>query len=203
MENKILQFKITLNAVRPIVWRRIQVPDKYSFWDLHCAIQDAMGWVGYHLHAFTVWKIGTVIRPTRIQMPDPEWDYDGDLDESKEMLYAWFPNRFKQCTYEYDFGDGWTHTVLYEKTMFAEPGKKYPLCITGKNLCPPEDCGGPWGYMDLLKVINKPSSKEGRELREWMGLDKGEIYDPTVWSAEEVEFGDPKEELKEYLEWRE
>jgi len=200
MNKQIMQFKITLNEVTPRVWRRIQVPGDYSFWDMHCAIRDAMGWHGGHLHGFTMSRIGNGrINLTQIQMPNPEWDDDGDLDESKEMLYAWFPNRIKQCTYTYDFGDGWDHTVLFEKALAAEAGKQYPVCIKGKNACPPEDCGGSGGYEDLLSVINKPSSKEGKELREWLMLEKNEIYDPSAWNIDEVEFRNPKTDLRDYL----
>lgn len=51
---QIYQFKITLKHIKPPVWRRIQVPENYSFWDLHVAIQDAMGWTDSHLHAFAI-----------------------------------------------------------------------------------------------------------------------------------------------------
>jgi len=46
------QFLIVLSGTDPLVWRRVQVPQKYSFWDLHVAIQDAMGWLDCHLHEF-------------------------------------------------------------------------------------------------------------------------------------------------------
>jgi hypothetical protein len=46
------QFLVVLSGTDPLVWRRLQVPERYSFWDLHVAIQDAMGWLDYHLHEF-------------------------------------------------------------------------------------------------------------------------------------------------------
>jgi hypothetical protein len=52
----IVQFFIVLGETDPPVWRRIQVPGSYSFWDLHVAIQDSMGWLDYHLHEFQVWN---------------------------------------------------------------------------------------------------------------------------------------------------
>ena len=51
---KVYQFKITLRYIEPPIWRRIQVPGTYTFWDLHVAIQDAMGWEDYHLHEFVM-----------------------------------------------------------------------------------------------------------------------------------------------------
>lgn len=195
-----MQFKISLRDVSPRVWRRIQVPDDYSFWDLHCAIQDAMGWMNGHLHAFTLSrKNGKTSDAIRIQMPNDLWEDDEYLDESKVKLNAWLPGAVKQCLYMYDFGDGWDHTVLFEGAFPLEEGIVYPRCIAGKNDCPPEDCGGPQGYMHMRSVINKASSREGKEMREWIGLEKGEKFDPSQWSCADVEFEDPKAVLKEFL----
>lgn len=197
-----MQFKLTLSYVTPKVWRRIQVPETYRFWDLHCAIQDAMGWAGGHLHGFTISekKFGPY-RPISIQIPDPEWDEGDDLDESKELLADWFPRRVKQCVYTYDFGDSWDHTILFERAVPGK-GKKYPVCLAGANACPPEDCGGGGGYAHLLKTIKDPKAEEYEELREWMGLEDGEKYDPTIFRVERVAFADPRSELKEYLKYR-
>ncbi len=201
MTKNILQFKITLNDSSPKIWRRIQIPNDYTFWDLHCAIQDAMGWIGYHLHGFTVSKnkAGSY-QPIRIQIHNPEWDDGDELDESKELLASWFPKKIKQCIYTYDFGDSWDHTILFEKIIPAEKDKKYPVCLAGKNACPPDDCGGIGGYYDLLTVISNPESERGQELREWMNLEEDEQYDPTVFNCSEIVFEEPKELLREYLE---
>jgi hypothetical protein len=197
----VFQFKVTLNWVKPAVWRRIQVPESYTFWDLHCAIQGAMGWWNCHLHAFSLSPKGSKnAQMTRIQVPNPELDFVGDLDESKEPLARWFPERVKQCLYTYDFGDTWDHTVLLEKILPAEKGVSYSRCLAGKNACPPEDCGGPGGYGDLRAVINRPSDPRGKELRKWLCLERGEKYDPTAFDARDVEFNDPKRLLKEYLQ---
>ena len=199
MAKHVLQFRITLNYVTPKVWRRIQVPDDYTFWDLHCAIQDAMGWMNCHLHGFTISeKNARPVNAVRIQMPNPEWDEGDELDESKEQLIDWLPKRVEQCLYTYDFGDTWDHTVLFEKILPAEK-KKYPVCVAGKNTCPPEDCGGPGGYERKQEVIKNPKTEEDREIVEWMGLEEDEKYDPTVFNIEEVGFANPKTLLKEYL----
>ena len=114
----------------------------------------------------------------------------------------WFPKRLKQCTYTYDFGDSWDHTVLFEKSIPAEK-KKYPVCLAGENLCPPEDCGGAGGYDHLLKTINNPKAAEYEELVDWMGLEDGEKYDPTAFHLAEIGFANSKSELKVYLKYRE
>lgn len=201
MAKQILQFKISLNDVSPKVWRRIQVPETCTFWDLHCAIQNAVGWSNSHLHGFylTNNKYGRA-RPVQVKMPHPEWTEEDDLDESKELLVEWFSGKLKQCIYTYDFGDSWDHTILYEKTLPAATGTKYPVCIAGKNACPPEDCGGIPGYHHLLASVNSPRTKRDRELRVWLGLERGEKYDPTVFNLDDISFENPRTLLKECLQ---
>ena len=52
--NRVMQFYVELSEIMPLIWRRIQVPTNYNFWDLHVAIQDSMGWKDYHLHHFEI-----------------------------------------------------------------------------------------------------------------------------------------------------
>lgn len=200
MSNQIFQFKITLNDFDPKIWRRIQVPGDYTFWDLHCAIQDAMGWMNCHLHGFRISKQQKEpYRPICIQIPNPEWDTGDELDESKEKLRDWFPNEIKQCVYTYDFGDSWDHTVLFEKVLERDPKKSYPTCLAGKNTCPPEDCGGTCGYERLLHAMKNHQTPEEMQLRDWLGLEAGETYDSTEFNPSDIVFADPKQWLKEYL----
>lgn len=64
VKRSVYDFKVTLLDTTPAIWRRIQVPEKYTFWDLHVAIQDSMDWLDYHLHSFRFgkgrprWEIG-------------------------------------------------------------------------------------------------------------------------------------------------
>jgi hypothetical protein len=83
--------------------------------------------------------------------------------------------------YEYDFGDSWYHEVLFEGCPSEEPGKRYPLCIDGKRACPPEDCGGIWGYPDFIHAIENPDDERHEELLEWIGgsFDPG-AFDPAA-----------------------
>ncbi len=89
--------------------------------------------------------------------------------------------RFK-FIYEYDFGDGWEHEILIEKILPPEEGKVYPVCLTGKRACPPEDCGGIWGYADFLEAIQDPKHPEHDEMLEWVD---GE-FDPVAFDPDEV-----------------
>jgi hypothetical protein len=90
-----------------------------------------------------------------------------------------------KCLYEYDFGDSWEHEVLVEKILPREQGKRYPVCLTGKRACPPEDCGGIWGYAEFLEAINDPQHPEHEEMREWVGGEfDAEAFDPDEVNRE-------------------
>ncbi len=143
----IYQLKITLARVEPAVWRRIEVPD-CTLADLHYYIQAAMGWQNCHLHQFIV---GTE-RFIDVESFDGECE---DNDECDALLSDIVPERSRKFrfSYEYDFGDGWTHEIAVEHQGPPEKGVKYPRCLAGERACPPEDCGGPWGYVELLAAV--------------------------------------------------
>lgn len=191
----IYQFKITLIGTNPPIWRRIQVPEEYSFWDLHVAIQDAMGWDDCHLHQFIIITPGTNER-TLIGIPQDDFGSDlGIIPEWKTKMTKFFSLNHKTVTYEYDFGDSWEHRVTLEKILLAEQGIKYPICIAGRRACPPEDCGGVWGYEEILDNLNNPNREEHEELIDWVGRD----FDPTFFDPKLVRFENPKKRLKTVL----
>jgi hypothetical protein len=192
--NQVYQFKITLKGIRPPIWRRIQVPDTYSFWDLHVAIQDAMGWMDYHLHEFIVSDPGGGDR-VRIGVPDPEYGLQTVLPEEKHFIADWFSPEGDPALYTYDFGDDWEHKVKLEKILPREEGEDYPRCMGGKRACPPEDCGGPWGYRRMLEVLADPGNEEYEDMLEW--LVGG--FEPELFHPDAVVFMDPDMRRK-YLE---
>ncbi len=192
--SRVYQFKVTLKGIRPPIWRRIQVPDNYTFWDLHVAIQDAMGWMDCHLHEFTV-PDPRGGAPVRIGVPDPEYGFHAVLPEEKQRISDWFFVEGKPAVYTYDFGDDWEHTVKLEKILPREEGEDYPRCVRGKRACPPEDCGGPWGYLQLLEVLADPGHEEYEEMLEWLGED----YEPEWFHPEEVVFLNP-EKLRKHMQ---
>ncbi len=202
-DDTVFQFKISLNDSSPKIWRQILVPKSYSFFELHCAIQDAMGWTDSHLHAFYISQKGTT-QPLAIQFPDAEnetyWPDRESLDEREEKIEKYFGNQIKQCQYSYDFGDGWDHTILFEKELSKDNKLEYPACLKGENACPPDDCGGLGGYDRLLTILKNSKSPEYREMCEWMGIESGDEFDPFEFKPSEVEFSDPKERLKEWEE---
>lgn len=202
-DNTVMQFKITLNDFTPKIWRRIIAPSAYSFFDFHCAIQDAFGWTDLHLHSFYIAQKGTA-RLISIQFPDPDNDFpireDDDLDERKEKIADYFGVRVKQCQYTYDFGDNWDHTIVFEKAFSAETGQKYPICTAGENACPPEDCGGVGGYDELIAILKNPKNKEYREMCEWLEIDSGKEFDPTEFDLKDIFFENPRQRLKVWEE---
>jgi tetratricopeptide (TPR) repeat protein len=170
----IYQLKVTLRGSKPPIWRRLLVPADTKLSKLHDILQTAMGWTDSHLHMFGV-------RDTHYGIPNPD-DWDEVLDERKVTLAEVLPRERAKLVYEYDFGDGWEHDVLVEKVLDAEPGVKYPACVAGKRACPPEDCGGVWGYANLVEAVNDPEHPEHDEMLEWLGGG----FDPEAFDVERV-----------------
>jgi len=185
----VFQFKVTLKGIKPPVWRRIVIPCDYDFWDLHIAIQDAFGWLDYHLHEFTV-RQPALRMELRIGIPDDEGFSDDIVLPGWMILLAHhitLANR--RVTYTYDFGDDWCHDVMLEKILPRDKAAQYPQCTGGRRACPPEDCGGTWGYEHMLEVLADPGHDEHESMREWVG----EGFDPKHFDKDEVEFDDPLE----------
>ena len=187
-QNKIFQFRVALKGITPTIWRRIQVSGKYSFWDLHVAIQDSMGWLDYHLHMFVIKnpKNGQV---EKIGIPDDDpFAYEFPVLPGWEISISEYYEKIgDSAEYEYDFGDEWKHEVVLEKILARGKGIKLPKCLAGERTCPPEDCGGTWGYERLLKTISDSSDDEYQSMIEWLG---GE-YDPDYFDEKKVRFDDP------------
>ena len=187
-KNQIYQFKVTLLDIAPPIWRRIQVPAVYSFWDLHVAIQDAMGWQDYHLHQFRI-KDPQTGDVAKIGIPGDELFEDKpDVPGWEVSISDYFPNPGSRADYLYDFGDGWEHDVVLEDIVSREAKKKYPQCVTGASACPPEDCGGVGGYDNLVRVMGDPSDEEYATMVDWLG----ERYDPERFDPKKVRFDNPR-----------
>jgi hypothetical protein len=182
--DNVYQFKVTLLGVKPPIWRRMQVPESYTFWDLHVALQDAMGWEDCHLHEFEMVN-PSVESPVHIGMP---YEDSGEeiFPEEKQKIADYFSEENPSAYYVYDFGDSWEHEIKFEKILPRET-INYPVCITGKRACPPEDCGGIWGYEEFLEIIKDPDHEEHEDMLDWVG---GE-FDPEHFDAKEVRFDDP------------
>lgn len=158
---QIFQLKITLVGSKPPIWRRVEVPASDTLAQLHTIIQTAMGWHNCHLHQFTMGG-------AHYGIPDPG-DFVEIHDERQVTLAQRFTAPKQKLTYEYDFGDGWEHALLVEKLLPADATVRYPRCTAGKRACPPEDCGGIWGYAALLEAIADPQHPEHDDKLAWVG----------------------------------
>ena len=122
---------------------------------------------------------GNILRASHDRRPRP----GGDEDEDGIRLSQVFTGKKKaRIVYEYDFGDSWQHEIVLEKTLEPEPKVKYPRCVEGARACPPEDCGGIWGYADFLEAISDPKHPDHRDMKEWIG---GK-FDPEKFSVDAV-----------------
>ncbi len=178
MANQIYQIQIALKECKPKIWRRLLIPSNLLLSDLHKIIQTAMGWTNTHLHQFIKNRTYYTVK----MKGDDMCDEMGALDYKKIKISDLLTKEKEKITYEYDFGDGWQHEVILEKILPVDDKIKYPICLTGKMNCPPEDCGGVWGYENMLNILKQPKHEEYEELVEWIGDD----FDPEYFDKEEV-----------------
>lgn len=170
----LFQFKITLLDIKPAIWRRIQVPD-CTLDVFHEYIQAAFGWWNYHLHQFEIDGV-------RYGPPEPNDMHFGlEMEDETTMVLSALVSKSKKTLwiYEYDFGDGWRHEVLFEGHPPLEERQKYPQCVEGERACPPEDVGGPWGYVEYLAALADPKHEQHAEFLEWRGPFDPEAFDTT------------------------
>lgn len=172
----IYQLKISLKHTKPPIWRRVLVSSGIELEDLHGVIQEAFGWTNSHMHQFVVGRT-CYLR---------EADNDGfmpmfDEDSRGVRLDSILRKEKDKIDYEYDFGDSWMHQILLEKILPADSSQSLPVCIKGKRACPPEDCGGIYGYFHLLETLSGPDSDEKDELLDWIGVP----IDPEAFDLDE------------------
>ena len=170
----VYQIKVTLKGSKPPIWRRIQVTSDTTLVKLHRILQRVMGWEGSHLYQFVIGGI---------MYGEPAMLGELDARDARTVtLESLGPREKSKFLYEYDFGDSWDHELLVEKRLPLDAGKRYPVCLTGKRACPPEDCGGIWGYASVLEAICDPEHPEHAERLDGVG---GE-FDPEAFDLDEV-----------------
>ena len=181
-----LQFKIQLkNISKPAVWRRVVAPESFTFLQFHDVIQRAFGWDSYHLFEFSPQGFGSY---PAYGIPSPQ--DDGEMTDARKIkISTVFKKAGQKFNYIYDFGDEWSHSILLElrtteKIITAD-------CIAGKGKCPPEDCGGTWGYENLLKILANPADEEHTAMMEWLGIDE-----PGDWDVNEFDLEDARASVK-------
>lgn len=176
------QFKIQLRGVtKPPVWRRIIVPEEFTFQEFHEVIQLVFEWNDYHLYQFSPSGYGS--NPVIALPAEDEWEKP-ELNAKKTRLNQVFTREKQRYVYIYDFGDDWTHQIELEKLVPDD--SKIPVCLAGKGACPPEDCGGAWGYEELKIILADPTHEDHGEMKEWLGLEEGDEWDAGEFDVEEV-----------------
>ncbi|MFB7632333.1 plasmid pRiA4b ORF-3 family protein [Streptomyces sp. NPDC056149] len=91
---------------------------------------------------------------------------------------GWSRDQNRALSRPYD----WVHPIEVEKALPRDPGVAYPRCLTGRRACPPEDCGGPWGYANFIEAITEPRHEKHDELLEWVGG----AFDPSRFDVEDI-----------------
>jgi Plasmid pRiA4b ORF-3-like protein len=171
----IYELRIELLYLEPAIWRRILVPASIKLSKLHLVLLWTMGWAGGHLHEF-------VIGDDNYGIPDPNYDTPPVIQREDRITLSAALGARKAFTYLYDYGDGWEHRVTIEKILPPDSGMKSPRCLDGAHACPPEDVGGPPGYIEFLQAINDSANEEHDAMLEWCGGS----FDPTAFRLDDV-----------------
>lgn len=180
----IYQLKVTLKEIQPPIWRRFQVRGDITFRELHKTLQVVMGWQNYHLHQFLFGSLTITDREALA-----EWGGIG-IPDDVARLNEHVKREVATFIYEYDFGDNWVHELVLEEvlsvdeTASTEPAEMavYPRCLAGEHACPPEDCGGVWGYAHFLEAMQNPEHPEHDRYMEWIGG----AFDPEAFDLDKI-----------------
>jgi len=188
------QFKVQLSGLKnPKVSREVVVNETITFHEFHKIIQICMGWENYHMYQFS--PSGYDSYPCmELKTPDSESVFSpisrltkGDAltyDSSKAKLSDYFSAKGQKLTYIYDFGDDWNHVISLKKIW--PDATDHPMLVAGEGKCPPEDCGGVWGYEELLETVSDPKHPEYEDMREWLGMEEGDVWNAGEFDMVEV-----------------
>jgi hypothetical protein len=185
----IYELRVVLEDVKPAVWRTFRFPADATLHDLHGVLQVVMGWTNSHLHAFEH-------DGDRYAEPGPDFEMDGaDIDTDDVTVGELLRRIGDVLGYEYDFGDGWSHTVSLQAISTDGPEV---WCLDGKRACPPDDCGGPMGYANLLSILAKPKHPEHRDMLEWLEPAYPDGFHPEAFDRDEIneQFADGLEGIR-------
>lgn len=165
---KYYEIKVTIRDTHPPVWRRLQIPEGITFHELNAIIQLAFDWSGYHLYDF---EVGATLHEEGIfiELPEVEdgWIYHERRNSKKEKIDKYF-KEYKRMKYTYDFGDDWIHDIAIEKIIETDIKLVNPICIKAKMAELPEDCGGAYGYEELLDILADEKHERYKEMKEWV-----------------------------------
>ena len=171
---QVLQLRLSIEGIKPEIWRRIQVTSDFTLARLHRVIQAVMDWQDYHLHQFT-------FAGREYGVPDPEDEHEV-IDERTVRLRDLGMSSGDCLEYFYDFGDDWRHVVELEEVLQIGADHLLPHCLGGERSAPPEDVGGVKGYEEFLEALCDPSHQEHDHMESWVGRP----FDPENFSIDEA-----------------
>jgi hypothetical protein len=178
--NEIAVLRIELLGVEPLIWRRVAVGTAMNLMDLHHVIQAAMGWLDSHL-----WELDANERKYAMRLPEePDWNERFENAETVPLAML-LASGILQMQYVYDMGDYWEHSIIIERVMGRLPRVRYPQFLGGERRCPPEDCGGPFGYGEFLRKISSKQSRTRKAALDCYGgpYDPDDIDEPNIITA--------------------
>jgi len=212
-ETRVYQLKVSIAGARPPIWRRALVPARSTLADLHAVIQALMGWQDSHLHQFEAPESTERSLKTRCSRRDArrfgpttdpagqpfDWLMEDDLeDEARAVLQEIAQAEKTHFLYVYDMGEYWEHDIIVEKLLIAKntlPAAlegAYPICLAGKRNGPIEDCGGVWGYEEMLEILADANHPDHEDRKAWLK----EIYGVHTWDGDAFDQEEINKRLK-------
>lgn len=174
LQGQAMVLRIELRYVQPMIYRTVVIPSRITLPKLHVTIQQAMGWLGGHLHEF-------IINHVHYGEPDPDYP-ETDLKNQNRVRLDKALGLSGQFDYIYDYGDNWAHKIRVLEVMPFDGPLNFPWCLDGTNACPPEDVGGEPGYMAFVQAMSDPDHPDHSDLMQWYGGP----FDPTAFDLQEA-----------------
>ena len=175
------RIRVELDDIAPAIWREVRVRTDLPLTLMHLVLQEAMGWQNAHLYSFRrgarraerqIWHE----RPDLFESP---WPGTPPVRDAHDATVADLLLRVgSTATYEYDFGDGWEHTLRV--LAREEPDDDAPRVLAGERACPPEDSGGAPGYWQLVEDLTTLADDPDAEVDHW----RREVIDMTFGVAD-------------------
>jgi hypothetical protein len=177
--------RIELKDVEPLVWRRVLVSNQWTLSSLHHYLQWVIGWTDTHAHEF---QVGAgVVAPewwiAEVGLDEHSHHYRDERSVSVAAVASELGMR-GEIEYRYDMGDGWRHRIVIESlpSTLKDEHPRLPVCVAGENACPPEDCGGPQGYLMFLEVLANRKHEQHEDIVRWIGG----VFDPKGFDLNRI-----------------
>lgn len=185
-QSRCFTVRVALDDLEPPIWRQLALAGDLTLAELHDVLQVAMGWTDSHLHHFLMGPGERDFRRLPFVEPYAESEGHDGLVERDVRLDQVVAEPGHRLYYDYDFGDGWEHTVEVESVAPLDPEAPRARCLAGHRACPPEDVGGIPGYEEVLDALDRPSARRDEWLTEKLGwLPIG--FDPALFDLPETD----------------